>query len=141
MFIFGQQIGDVPCFHAARIHLFQFQKPYGSSAILLPDIDFLGLDFYHQPGYVDQISYQDKATSAIFVGGSSGQTNTVETIREPVAQRLKAAIQFPVSDFRRHTCPADAAPGARTQKQNKHSVTWALAAPGCHGVNNSRINS
>ena len=80
--------------HAQDTPIFQFQKPNGSSAILLPDIDFLGLDFYHQPGYADKIPYQEKATSAIFVGGTSGQVNTVETVREPVAPRLQAGKHF-----------------------------------------------
>jgi hypothetical protein len=91
--MFILDIGDMPA-PCADTPIFQFQKPNGSSAILLPDIDFLGLDFYHQPGFADQIPYQEKATSAIFVGGSSGQTNTVETIRAPVAPRLQAAIHF-----------------------------------------------
>jgi Glycosyl transferase family 90 len=91
--MFILDIGDMPP-PCGDTPIFQFQKPYGSSAILLPDIDFLGLDFYHQPGYADKIPYQEKTTSAIFVGGTSGQTNTVETVREPVAPRLQAGKHF-----------------------------------------------
>jgi hypothetical protein len=90
---FIMDIGDMPP-PSRDTPIFQFQKPNGSSAILLPDIDFLGLDFYPQPGYADKIPYQEKTTSAIFVGGTSGQTNTVETVREPVAPRLQAGKHF-----------------------------------------------
>ena len=74
--------------------LFQFQKPAGSSSILLPDIEFIELEYYHQPALADNVPYADKAHSAIFVGGTSGQLNTVETVRHPVAQRLRAAKYF-----------------------------------------------
>jgi hypothetical protein len=73
---------------------FQFQKPAGSSSILLPDIESIELEYYHQPALTDNIPYATKAPSAIFVGGTSGQLNTVETVRNPVAQRLRAAKYF-----------------------------------------------
>lgn len=73
---------------------FQFQKPAGSSSILLPDVEFIELEYCHQPALTDNIPYSKKALSAIFVGGTSGQLNTVETVRNPVAQRLRAAKYF-----------------------------------------------
>ncbi len=91
--MFIMDIGDMPT-PSQDIPIFQFQKPTGSSAILLPDIDFIGLDYYHQPVVADNIPYQEKATSAIFVGGTSGQRNTVETVRAPVAPRLRIAKHF-----------------------------------------------
>ena len=36
----------------------------------------------------------EKATSAIFVGGTSGQMNTVDTVRNPIATRLRSAKHF-----------------------------------------------
>jgi predicted O-methyltransferase YrrM len=76
------------------VPILQFQKPAGSFSILVPDIDFIGWNHYPQPAIVDAITYDSKAVSAIFVGGTSGQTNTVETVLNPVAQRLRAAKYF-----------------------------------------------
>jgi hypothetical protein len=73
---------------------FQFQKPAGSSSILLPDVESIEMEYYHQPSLADNIPFAKKASSAIFVGGTSGQLNTVETVRNPVAQRLRAAKYF-----------------------------------------------
>ena len=61
--MFIMDIGDMPA-PCADTPIFQFQKPNGSSAILLPDIDFLGFDFYPQPAITDKIPYREKATSA-----------------------------------------------------------------------------
>jgi Glycosyl transferase family 90 len=77
-----------------NVPTFQFQKPAGSESILLPDIDFLNWDYYEQPSVADTIPYAEKAISAIFVGSTSGQNNTVETVRSPVAPRLRAAKHF-----------------------------------------------
>jgi hypothetical protein len=76
------------------VPILQFQKPAGSFSILVPDIDFIGWNHYFQPDIVDTIAYDSKSVSAIFVGGTSGQTNTVETVLNPVAQRLLAAKYF-----------------------------------------------
>jgi Glycosyl transferase family 90 len=77
-----------------NVPTFQFQKPAGSKSILIPDIDFLNWDYYEQPSVADTIPYAEKAISAIFVGSTSGQNNTVETVRSPVAPRLRAAKYF-----------------------------------------------
>ena len=76
------------------VPILQFQKPAGSCSILVPDIDFIGWNHYPQPGIVDTIAYDSKSVSAIFVGGTSGQTNTVETVLNPVGQRLRSAKYF-----------------------------------------------
>jgi predicted O-methyltransferase YrrM len=76
------------------VPILQFQKPAGSFSILVPDIDFIGWNYYPQPAIVDTIAYDSKSVSAIFVGGTSGQTNTVETVLNPVAQRLRSAKYF-----------------------------------------------
>jgi hypothetical protein len=80
------------------VPILQFQKPDRSFSILVPDIDFIGWNHYPQPAIVDTIAYDSKSVSAIFVGGTSGQTNTVETVLNPVAQRLRSAKYF-----RRHS--------------------------------------
>ena len=76
------------------VPVLQFQKPVGAFSILVPDIDFIGWNYYLQPAIADTIAYDNKSLSAIFVGGTSGQTNTVETVLNPVAQRLRAAKYF-----------------------------------------------
>lgn len=86
-------VGDMPP-PRPNVPTFQFQKPSGAFSILLPDIDFMGWNYYHQAGIVDTAPYAEKALSAIFVGGTSGQMNTAETVRNPVASRLRTAKHF-----------------------------------------------
>ena len=123
--MFIMDIGDMPS-PSLDTPLFQFQKPRGSHSILLPDIDFIGLDYYHHSAVADRLLYQEKATSAIFVGGTSGQTNTVETIRTPVSPRLRVAKHFRGRPDIRVLLTTLSR--CEMQKPNKHSVTWALAA-------------
>jgi hypothetical protein len=86
-------IGDMPP-PSPNVPAFQFQKPAGAFSILLPDIDFIGWNYYTLAVIVDTAHYAEKALSAIFVGGTSGQLNTVETVRNPVASRLRSAKYF-----------------------------------------------
>jgi hypothetical protein len=86
-------IGDMPP-PSPNVPVFQFQKPADAFSILLPDIDFIGWNYYTLAAIVDTAHYAEKALSAIFVGGTSGQLNTVETVRNPVASRLRSAKYF-----------------------------------------------
>ena len=72
-----------------------FQKVWGSPAILLPDIDFLGHNFYVVGDYDDMLSYHQKRTSAIFVGGTSGGgLITAKTAQDLSVPRIRSALYF-----------------------------------------------
>lgn len=74
--------------------VFLFQKPQGSTAVLIPDIDFLGQQFYERDEYADARAYADKSTSAVFVGSTTGAIYTQESVRALAPPRLHAAEYF-----------------------------------------------
>lgn len=83
--------------------LFSFQKPNGSNAILLPDVDLLEHNFFESPVYQDTIPFMQKQCSAVFVGVTSGMRVDVDVVRERRLPRLRAALFFrgnPKVDFR-----------------------------------------
>ncbi|NJM92799.1 MAG: hypothetical protein HC861_09405 [Rhodospirillaceae bacterium] len=78
---------DVPIFH--------FQKPSGSSAILLPDVDFIGSQYYDAPRWKDDIPFFDKTDTAIFVGSTTGGGLITEAaLQANQVPRINAAIYF-----------------------------------------------
>lgn len=77
-----------------RAPVFSFQKPSGSNAVLFPDIDFLALNFYAQEDTKDLLEYEQKNCSAIFVGSTSGASNTAEVVRNLTSPRLRIAEYF-----------------------------------------------
>lgn len=87
-------IGDKP---HARVDtpIFGFQKERSSPAILLPDIDFLRENFYRNPAFLDQTPYEQKSTSAIFVGSTSGGgLITMQAVRNLSVPRIRSAVYF-----------------------------------------------
>jgi hypothetical protein len=74
--------------------VFVFQKPIGSDTVLFPDIDFLLGQFHTYPDVTDQDSYDEKETSAIFVGSTTGANITEDVARYLRSPRLKAANYF-----------------------------------------------
>jgi hypothetical protein len=85
------------------VPVFGFQKKIGWNTLLMPDVDFLGLDFYTRPLYQDQLAYHDKMPGAVFAGGTSGGHITPEVARDCSIPRLRAAKFFANSekvDFR-----------------------------------------
>lgn len=77
------------------IPIFAFQKPAGSNLILLPDINFLGNDFYNnRPALMDHIGYADKTCTAVFAGSTTGGRITAEVARNLSLPRLRAAAYF-----------------------------------------------
>jgi len=78
---------DVPVFH--------FQKRGGSSAILLPDIDFLWCQYYEAPKWKDDIQFFDKTDTAVFVGSTTGGGLLTEAkLRANQVPRINAAMHF-----------------------------------------------
>lgn len=91
------------------IPVFVFQKPLGSNALLLPDVDFLQEDFYEgKPQYADHIDYAAKRCSAVFAGAVSGVPLTAQVVRDRACPRLQSALHFrgnPAVDFRLPVIP------------------------------------
>jgi hypothetical protein len=77
------------------VPVFAFQKPGGSSAILLPDINFLGSRYYAAPKWKDDIPFFGKSDTAIFVGSTTGGGQITEAkLRANEVPRISAAIHF-----------------------------------------------
>jgi hypothetical protein len=83
--------------------IFCFQRTAGQSYLLLPDIDFLVAQYHQAEELQDTLAYDDKRTSAVFAGGTSGGVITEQVARNCSLPRLRAARFFtgnPRVDFR-----------------------------------------
>lgn len=79
---------------------FSFQKPAGSTSILMPDIDFLHSNFYESPDTRDHMRYIAKSPSAVFTGSTTGQhVLTLDMVRSLSLPRLHSAIYFKDSPY------------------------------------------
>lgn len=77
--------------------LFCFQKPRGSRALLLPDVDFINSNYYADPDrqFIDKLQFSEKSVSAIFVGSTTGDLPlTSEHVRNQTNERIRSAIFF-----------------------------------------------
>ncbi len=72
--------------------IFSFQKQRGAHNLLLPDVDFFHSKWYQREH--DALSFDAKANSACFVGSSTGDWHTVESIRRLESRRLQLANYF-----------------------------------------------
>jgi hypothetical protein len=72
--------------------IFAFQKPRGSHAILLPDIDAIEQDFYINER--DPLFYADKINKAVFVGSTTGMTHTLKSVHALSNERLRLGKYF-----------------------------------------------
>jgi len=84
-----------------RFPSFAFQKPAGSQAILVPDIDALVHGFYAQ-GFDDLVPWEHKLDKAVFAGATTGSAHTVESVQANSDPRLRAGRFFqgsPLVDF------------------------------------------
>jgi hypothetical protein len=84
---FGDMSDDI-------VPIFRFQKKAGTKWVLFPDLDFCINVFYNNTTVQDNLPFMDKAASAIFVGSTTGQLNTVKSVIDPRSDRLRAAIYF-----------------------------------------------
>ncbi len=95
--------------------VFSFQKTTGCNQVLLPDIDFLGANFYDGPAYADRLDYEEKERRAVFSGSTTGGLITLEAAQTFAVPRLEAAKHFdgsPRVDVRLPRivqCPSDEA--------------------------------
>ncbi len=78
----------------ADVPLFSFQKTRGARTILLPDIDFLVSGFHEDDSVRDTLDFSEKASTAIFVGATTGGAITEEIARTCTMPRLRAAKFF-----------------------------------------------
>ena len=87
-------VADMPAGELG-VPVFAFQKPDGSDAILLPDINFLGSRYYQAPKWKDDIPFFDKTDTAVFVGSTTGGGQITEAkLRANQVPRINAAIYF-----------------------------------------------
>ena len=85
--------------------IFVFQKQASSNAVLFPDFDFLGGNFYVEGDVVDRFDYLQKSASAMFVGSTSGAINTEKVVRTLASPRIRAAEYFRNSPHVRFMLP------------------------------------
>ena len=90
---FAMALSD-ECPESTKAPIFAFQKPAGSLAVLLPDIDFLVNEFYENETANDKFEYDQKSTSAMFVGATTGAHHTEQIVRDLTSPRLRAAVYF-----------------------------------------------
>jgi hypothetical protein len=77
------------------VPVFAFQKPQGSKAILIPDVDFIVYDFYEKKIIGDEARFDEKQCSAIFIGSTTGKPIiSAQDARDLSLPRLQSAIFF-----------------------------------------------
>jgi hypothetical protein len=84
-------VNDLPE-DSPTLPIFGFQKKHGARNLLLPDVDFFHSKWYREEQ--DDLTYEAKTNSACFVGSSTGDWHTVESIRGQASQRLRMARYF-----------------------------------------------
>jgi Glycosyl transferase family 90 len=72
--------------------IFSFQKRRDAHNPLLPDVDFFHSKWYQNE--YDALAYEGKTNTACFVGSSTGDWHTVESIRKLASRRLQMASYF-----------------------------------------------
>ncbi len=75
------------------VPVFGFQKRAGSNQILVPDIDAVRSGFYADVPD-DPVAYADKRIMAVFVGSTTGEYHSVESVAARTCQRLRAGLFF-----------------------------------------------
>lgn len=102
--IFGACLGDTG-FPDQEFPIFSFQKLRRSMNFLFPDADVLVHNFYNSPEHIDDISYESKSNTAIFIGSTSGAAPediylqrrrrvTLEKIASGKVPRINSALFF-----------------------------------------------
>lgn len=77
------------------VPVFVFQKPPHCNEILLPDVDFLGHNFYDVDDiWKGELPFLDKHCHAIFVGSTTGAPLAAGPAAELSLPRVQAAIHF-----------------------------------------------
>jgi hypothetical protein len=84
-------VTDLPA-DSSELPIFSFQKKRGAHNLLLPDVDFFHNKWYQKEH--DALTYETKTNSACFVGSSTGDWHTVDSIRHLISRRLRMADYF-----------------------------------------------
>jgi hypothetical protein len=75
--------------------IFSFQKRIGEDALLLPDIDFLAHGFYEGDHFRDELDFDEKSDTAIFIGSTTGvDIITRQDVENLTVPRIHAALFF-----------------------------------------------
>ncbi len=85
-------------FETEAFPVFALEKPAGSRAVLLNDVDFMVFGFYRLPQVQDPCFYGRKLDRAVFVGATTGGVHTEESVAKLASPRLRAAVAFQDSD-------------------------------------------
>lgn len=94
--VIGMQVDDLYG-RPVKTPLLAFQKPRGSRAILVPDIDFLASRYYQDEDnkFLDRTSFADKQHRGMFVGSTTGNPElTQDLVARGKNARIKAAVYF-----------------------------------------------
>lgn len=86
-------------FDRLPLPVFSFQKLKGDNNILLPDVDFMGWNYYENDDQRDVIKYSDKLNRAAFVGATTGAMIGHQDIDNLAVPRIRAAEYFKGSDL------------------------------------------
>lgn len=89
---FGMPMHDKPIYDHI-VPLFAYQKECGSHPVLLPDVDTLGNNFY-EDRFDDVLSYDEKDDSAVFVGATTGERHSMESVSNLSNDRLRLGVYF-----------------------------------------------
>ncbi|WP_174300021.1 glycosyl transferase family 90 [Caulobacter sp. S45] len=92
-FALGIDVSDLPS-SVEGLPLFSFQKRRHAANLLLPDIDLLEFGYFEHAHWRDRTRYRQKRNQAIFVGSTTGETLTLDTVRRLATPRLRAAQAF-----------------------------------------------
>ena len=118
-------------FESQTAPMFAFQKPVGSPAVLLNEIDAIGSQFYSIDDVQDRTPYADKSASAVFVGGSTGMEHSCASVRRLQAERLRAGLFLhgdAAVDYRLPLLSQFVEPGAEAMMRGagfgKGATTW-----------------
>lgn len=83
--------------------VFRFQRKAGDLTPLIPDLDFLGCDYYEDAAYTDLLPYEEKKIAVVFSGSTTGAQIDETMALRCDTPRLRAAHVFrnqPRVDFR-----------------------------------------
>ena len=95
-FTLAVEVSDTPP-ACPQFPLFSFQRRRGEHSLLLPDIDLLDFEYFEHRTWIDRMWHRRKRHQAIFVGSTTGEILTLETVKALATPRLRAACAFKAS--------------------------------------------
>ena len=95
-FTLAVEVSDTPP-ACPGLPVFAFQRRRGEHSLLLPDIDLLDFEYFEHRTWIDRTWHRRKRHQAIFVGSTTGEILTLETVKALATPRLRAACAFKAS--------------------------------------------